>query len=215
MKFSVQPVVPADAQGLAAAMMGAWHEDTHWHFRWEDPSLDNLVRWCAERLPWNLVNSTTTKRHQKAINIETGEVVGYARWLLPPDLAEKNAWLEAHVSEASPDDYRLFEKKFKAAGYDEDATMPSAVSGDVLQFRSTPLEEADARIMKDGPYLILDYMTVAPAFQRRGIANMLVQNGIEISDKYRQKAHVMATPAGLKLYQNHGFKIVETVCRLF
>lgn len=39
---------------------------------------------------------------------------------------------------------------------------------------------------------------------------MLVKSGLEIADKYHKKAHVMARPAGLKLYEDQGFRIVET-----
>jgi hypothetical protein len=41
-------------------------------------------------IPWNLINRRAEKRHLKAIDVETGELAGYARWLLPPILADKN-----------------------------------------------------------------------------------------------------------------------------
>ena len=44
-----------------------------------------------------------------------GQVVGYARWLLPPDsgLANKDIWLEAQAAEPSPDDLNLFERNMQ------------------------------------------------------------------------------------------------------
>lgn len=40
---------------------------------------------------------------------------------------------------------------------------------------------------------------------------MLVQSGLKIADQYGIKTYVMSEPAGLKVYLNHGFKLVETV----
>jgi len=39
---------------------------------------------------------------------------------------------------------------------------------------------------------------------------MLVKSGLEAADTYHQKAHVMSSVAGLRLYEKHGFKVVET-----
>jgi len=39
---------------------------------------------------------------------------------------------------------------------------------------------------------------------------MLVKSGIKIADAYHQRAHVMSSVAGLRLYEKQGFKIVET-----
>jgi hypothetical protein len=151
MAFAEQPVVPADAKGLATTLMSAWYENPHWRFRYEDPSLERLIYYNSERIPWKLVTGRAEKRHQKVIDVETGDVVGYARWLLPPILAEKNVWPEAAVAEPSSEDRVLFEKKFRAV--DSNGDMPGHKTGGMTAFRSRPLEEADSRIMKDGPYL--------------------------------------------------------------
>lgn len=42
---------------------------------------------------------------------------------------------------------------------------------------------------------------------------MLVQSGLQIADRYNIKTYVMSEPAALKLYLNHGFKLVETVSK--
>ncbi|KAK9384800.1 hypothetical protein V1515DRAFT_610430 [Lipomyces mesembrius] len=208
MTFLVQPCVPADAQGLAATMVGARFGDPHWVFLWHSPSLKDVTAAAAERLPWNLINGRETTRHEKVIDLETGEVVGYARWNLPPVLAAKNVWPEAQVAEPTPEDRELFEKKFKAV---TDNGRIRGLKTDMSSFRSAPLEVVDAKIMKDGPYLTLDYLATAPALQRKGIATMLVQSGLKIADENGMRAYVMSEPAGLKVYQNNGFKVVQTV----
>lgn len=137
-------------------MMGARFEDPHWLFIWPNPSLEAIVAGAAERLPWNLLSGREKTRHQKAIDLETGEVVGYARWHLPPVLAERKknsnqvVWPEAQVAEPTPEHREFFESKFKAAT--DNGRIPG-LKKEVMLFRSVPLEAADAKIMKDGPYL--------------------------------------------------------------
>ncbi|KAK9234743.1 hypothetical protein V1525DRAFT_412079 [Lipomyces kononenkoae] len=210
MSFVVQPCVPADAPGLAATMMGARLTDPHWAFIWEDPDPEHIIAKAIDRVPWNLITGRNTKRHQKVINVETGEVVGYARWALPTVLAEKNnVWLEAKVLEPTQDEREIYEKSYQAVT--TNGRPMGMKTGSMMNFRSAPLETVDARLMEDGPFLTLDYLTTAPAFWHRGIASMLVQSGLKIADQYGIKTYVMSEPAGLKVYLNHGFKLVETV----
>ncbi|KGO41750.1 Acyl-CoA N-acyltransferase [Penicillium expansum] len=210
MPFIIQPCFPEDAPGLAATMMGARLTDHHWKCLWDDPSAERIIPGAIERLPWNLVTGTETKRHQKVIDVETGQVVGYARWSLPPILVKKgDVWLEAQVAEGTPADRIVYEKR-----YQENTRNGQPIGlnpGEMMRFRSAPLEEADARIMSDGPFLTLDYLTTDPSFWRRGIGSMLVQSGLEIADQQGVKTYVMSEPAALKLYLNLGFKLVDTV----
>ncbi|KAH8648271.1 hypothetical protein BGZ60DRAFT_499633 [Tricladium varicosporioides] len=211
MAISIQAVSVADTPRLARTMMGAWYGDPHWLTLWVRlPALGDLIYASEERLPWNLINGDKSKRYQKAIDTATGEVVGYARWVLPPILAEKGSWEEAHllVDEISSGERLDIENRFKAV------TENGKIKGldhAQLDFRNRPLEEADARIIQNGPFLVLDYLAVLPAFQRRGIATMLVRSGLRIADINNLKSYVMASPAGLKMYLDQGFEIVETV----
>ena len=118
MAFMLQSVVPADAHEIATVKTSAWCENPHWRIRWVDPSPEKMISCCAALFPWNLVNHREQKRHQKAIEIESGELVGYARWLLPPVLAEKNVWPEAGVAEPTEAERELFEKSCRTVEED-------------------------------------------------------------------------------------------------
>ncbi|MCJ1313306.1 hypothetical protein MMC25_006983 [Agyrium rufum] len=210
-QYIVQSARPADAAGLASAMMSAWYANPHWRNRWEAPNLEQLIGCCTERLPWTLVNGRDRKRHQKVVSAASGEIVAYARWSLPPDLAAKgDVWLEAQVPEPVPQDRKLFEEKSDAAG-DSNGEFPGARTDGVIEFKSAPLEAASERIWKGGPYLTLEYLTVAPRHQRKGIAPLLVKAGHAIADEYGVNVHVMASMEGLRLYETHGFQLIETV----
>ena len=56
----------------------------------------------------------------------------------------------------------------------------------------------------------LDYLATAPEYQRRGIGTMLLGAGLEVADAYGLKTYVTSSVAGAKLYQTHGFEVVET-----
>ncbi|KAJ5199672.1 Acyl-CoA N-acyltransferase [Penicillium cf. griseofulvum] len=210
MAFIIQPCFPEDAPGLAATMMGARLTDPHWRYLWENPSAESIIPGAIKRVPWTLMSSTETKRHQKAIDVETGQVVGYARWSLPPIMAKKgDVWLEAQVAERTSADRAMYETQ-----YQENTRNGQPIGlkgGEMMRYRSRPLEEADARIMPGGPFLTLDYLTTDPSFWRRGIGRMLVQSGLQIADQQGIKTYVMSEPAALKLYLSLGFQLVDTV----
>ncbi|KAJ5355864.1 Acyl-CoA N-acyltransferase [Penicillium concentricum] len=210
MAFIIQPCCPEDAPGLATTMMGARLTDPHWRALWESPSPESIIPRAIERVPWTLMTGTETKRHQKVIDVETGQVVGYARWSLPPILASKgDVWLEAKVAERTPADRAAYEKQ-----YQENSRNGQPIGlkgGEMMRYRSAPLEAADARIMPGGPFLTLDYLTTDPSFWRRGIGRMLVQSGLQIADQQGIKTYVMSEPAALKLYLSLGFRLLDTV----
>lgn len=152
MSFVVHPCDPADVPGLAATMMGARLTDPHWVTLWEDPCPEDIIARFRDRVPWNLITGRDTKRQQKVIDIETGEVVGYARWCLPLMLVEKNnVWLEAQVAEPTPAEREVYEKRYQAGT--KNGRAIGLKTGGMVTFRSAPLEAVDARIMKDGPFL--------------------------------------------------------------
>ncbi|KAE8548901.1 hypothetical protein TMatcc_010238 [Talaromyces marneffei ATCC 18224] len=191
-------------------MMGARLTDPHWAHLWEDPSSETIIAKATDRVPWNLVTGRDIKRHQKVINRVTGQVVGYARWILPPILAKNNdVWLEAQVAEVTAAECAAYEKQYQACT--KNGRAIGMKSGSMMSYRSAPLEAVDARIRRDGPFLTLDYLTTNPVFWRRGIGSMLVQSGLKVADQHAIKTYVMSEPAALKLYLNLGFKLVETV----
>ncbi|KAI9925799.1 hypothetical protein MW887_005605 [Aspergillus wentii] len=192
-------------------MMGARLTDPHWAFLWEDPDPTTLITRATERVPWNLITDRQSRRHEKVVCVETGEVVGYARWTLPAFLAEceKTVWVEAQIGEPSLEEKSMYKEKFNSTT--ENGRWIGMKDSAMMDYRSAPLEEADARITQDGPFLTIDYLTTSPSFWRRGIGSMLVQSGLKIADAYNLKTYVMSEPAGLKVYLNHGFEVVDTV----
>ncbi|KAJ5609447.1 hypothetical protein N7528_010014 [Penicillium herquei] len=211
MPFVVQGCSPADAPGLGAAMIKARLTDPHWVFMWEeDIPAEEMISRSTDRIPWNLVNGRDTKRHEKVIDDATGQVLGYARWLLPPDLANRNdVWLEAQAQDGTPEERATYEKMSDATS--RNGQPIGLKGGEQSRYRNAPLIAADARVTKNGPFLALDYLTTHPDFWHRGVGSMLVKSGLDVADQYGLKTYVMSEPAALKLYLNFDFQLIETV----
>jgi hypothetical protein len=153
MTFAIEPCFPADAPGLATAMMSARLTDPHWVKQWEDNILpSDIITKAIDRVPWNLINGRETKRHQKVVDSASGNlVIGYARWLLPPHLARNDVWQEAQVAKVTSDERAVFEKLAQA--YTKNGRPIGLKSGAEMNYRSAPLEAADERVTRDGPFL--------------------------------------------------------------
>lgn len=195
-------------------------------------SVDRVTSNFAQRPPRHLTNGRASRRHQIAIDDSTGQAVAYIRWILPQHLASAHpvVWPEAQVQEPTQQDKARFDKQYEDAS--EQGLRP-----DLLAYRSAPLEKIDAKIRESGPFLgmhtctrdcqcrstpdrkvqltswlrpELDYLTTAPEYQRRGIGAMLLVTGLEVADAHGLKAYVTSSVVGAKLYQKHGFEVVET-----
>ncbi|KAH7321805.1 acetyltransferase-like protein [Rhexocercosporidium sp. MPI-PUGE-AT-0058] len=207
MPYEVHPVIPADAPGLSNAMMSAFYTDQHWRLLWGTKPLSSIISDCTARLPWNLITSRGTKRHLKVFDTDTGEIVGYSRYILP-DRCEMQ-WLEAKVGEPSGEERRAFEESWK------DVTEGGRIRGldyGHLEEFGPDLERVEEGIMKSGgPFVSIDYMTTHPSHQRKGVASLMLKEALGKIDEAGLKVIVMSHPAGRKMYEDHGFEHVQTV----
>jgi len=83
MPYVVKPVKVEDAPGLSIATMSAFIRDPHWGLLWPNMSLEEIIDGCTQRFPRKLITGREKQRHQKVVDTETGEIVGYARWIIP------------------------------------------------------------------------------------------------------------------------------------
>lgn len=102
-----------DAAGLAKNNMSAFWEEKSWNLLWEDGSLPNRITAGELRMPRQLLTSRDVRRHQKVVETATGDIVGYARWILPESL--KDQWLESQTPNVSDEDRRRFDELFSKA----------------------------------------------------------------------------------------------------
>jgi hypothetical protein len=104
----------ADGPAIARNNVAAFWEDPHFRLDWAHRTLEEHIDCQIKRIPRTLLFKPTTKRNQKATDPETGRLLGYARWNLPPQYTtnadDTPVWPEAVVPAVSPEEEaRLFQ----------------------------------------------------------------------------------------------------------
>ena len=140
--WKIEPITISDATAIAKNTCGAFWEEPMWRLQWSGiqiPDTDTeitpefLASQLVKRQPLRLLQDRDTLRYQKAVDPETGELVGYARWRLPETATtttthngdESNeeektkeakeakwawAWTDAQIPDISATDKTLLEK---------------------------------------------------------------------------------------------------------
>ncbi|KAF4535852.1 Acyl-n-acyltransferase [Lasiodiplodia theobromae] len=194
-EYAIRPVSPVqDAADLAGTMVRAFYQDPHWASLWKNITLDEIIYDCERRLPRNLIGDLGIKRHQKAVDMATGKAVGYARWILPEGAADEERWADAAVPAVDDSTRRQFEQLFDSVTHDGGKIrhLNEAMVGEL----SIAIEVAEERVRRgDAEFL----------------RSMLLRSGLAYADEKRLKVLVVAKTPGVKLYEDHGFCIVEVV----
>lgn len=126
--------------------------------------------------------STASTTYIKAIDTDTGEILGMAKW---------NFFFNGHIITRSevPDIYQSREDKDYAEG----------VVATFVILRNQAIKERDGNVVN------LDILTVDPVHQRRGVGHVLVEWGTRKADELGFDAVVESSVFGRGLYEKHGF----------
>ncbi|KAH6645858.1 hypothetical protein BKA67DRAFT_695810 [Truncatella angustata] len=187
-----------DAAGIARNNMSAYWTDTTWKLNFKDRELEDIIVQCTKRIPTNLLNDRATKRHQKVVDTQTGTVIGYARWIMPDRLT--GDWLEAQAPEVSKEEEKEFMEQFCSADW---MRQPDRTG------LGQPLADIMERLLRAKDYIELEYLAVHPDYQRQGVASLLVESGIAVSEKLGVDLIVMAYKAAVGVYKRLGFEMLE------
>jgi hypothetical protein len=132
--FIVAPCTLDDASAIARNNISAFWEDKNWALMWtrKNKSRDYVISQAALRWPYNLVKDTIYRRREKVVDVSTGELVGFATWVLPKagvagedeDEAGKqeigDLWPEARVPEVDDETLELLKKRYDEADWESD-----------------------------------------------------------------------------------------------
>lgn len=142
-----------DAADLARNNMSAFWEDPTWKLLWpKDMTEEFIIEQCTKRVPRNLLRERVTLRHQKAIDPETGALMGYARWVLPESRTVKTSgepeWAEAQVLDVGADEKEKIESSFQSAWWEPRGDM------DALDDKNHVVMD---RIRSEKPYICVSF----------------------------------------------------------
>lgn len=90
--FKLEGCTVDDASGIAFTNGIACWEQYMWRtIRPKEKSREFVLESLAKILPMRLLSDRDTTRHVKAVDMETGLIVGYIRWSFPEGLLDKQA----------------------------------------------------------------------------------------------------------------------------
>jgi hypothetical protein len=98
-----------DAQYIALSKVSAFFEEPWWRLSWTGRTRESIVQSVADRSPKNLLADREVRRHQKVVHLETGDIAGYARWIMPE--SHKDHWLNAQTPDVSDEEREVFDKR--------------------------------------------------------------------------------------------------------
>ena len=97
----------ADGNGVGINNVSAFWDEDWWEMMWVGKTREDMIEVVSKRSPRNLLRDREIRRHQKVVDATTGEMVGYARWLVPS--THTSCWLDAQtpaVSTAEDQEYQ-------------------------------------------------------------------------------------------------------------
>lgn len=112
-----------DAHALARNNMSAFWTDDNWVLNWKGHrTLDQVIDISSKRQARNLLRDRVILRHQAAVDCDTGRIVGYARWKLPPghvtvEGTDVPQWVEAQVPDVGEAERDAFSKLAESADW--------------------------------------------------------------------------------------------------
>ncbi|KAH7015009.1 hypothetical protein EDB80DRAFT_706850 [Ilyonectria destructans] len=192
------PCTVDDGAALAKSNISAFWEQTWWSILWPNRTLDSIIEAAGARMPKLLLKERDIRRHQKVIDVESGEIVGYARWLLPA--SRKGEWLEAQTPDVSDEEKRALNKPYERADWNYREDM-GALDDHIHQWR---------RKYEHGDFIVLDYLGVRPDHHRQGVGSMLVQSGVEMAQSLGLDIFLVAMGRkALGMYLKAGFELLD------
>ncbi|KAF5484480.1 hypothetical protein CGCS363_v014803 [Colletotrichum siamense] len=199
--WKIVPCTLADAPALARNNMNAfWATDKNWKLGWtiQNIELDFLVGEVIKRMPNNLLKNRETLRHFKAVDPETGTLMGYARWELPAKYADAPEWADAQIPDVSEEERKAIKERSDGAWW-----KPYSMDG------INDCGPEKHRILAEDRYISLDYLAVHPDNTGKGVATALVQHGVRLAEEMGADVFILSFEAAVNIYKKQGLKEVH------
>jgi hypothetical protein len=157
MTYRVEPVAYEDARGLTQTMTRAMYEDDHYALLFNRIPVEQIAEDSAKRVPKNLTGERDIQRHEKVIHVETGEIVGYARWFLPDHLKGSTIWPETQMRPPTEKEEKLFQENYATT---VENGRRRIMNYDMAFEGGMELQRIFDELMQNGPYLGITLPTI-------------------------------------------------------
>lgn len=193
MGIQVLPAEDADMDRIfEIACIAFDRNEPLWDAMWPNHWLDTGRQKGAARMR-AIRTSTPSTTYLKAVDEESGIIMGMAKWNIFDDLSYST---------------NLDNPPQPAGDHWENEDEASFAALMTKLF----LDERNAAIRKNGGHLVsLDILTIDPAYQRRGVGDALVKWGTKVADDMRVEAVVESSVFGKGLYEKNGYVFVKDV----
>ncbi|KIW72808.1 hypothetical protein PV04_00980 [Phialophora macrospora] len=159
-------------------------------------------------------------------------IVGFAQWrcgyvevpkmdpFAAREATERNPSLETGVTNVAIAEVNGQDTRNSAVSTDVDSVAAGKVenSRNTPPFYSNPHDELARKLMnayistmRGKRHVYLHRLFVDPSYQRQGIGQKLLNWGIETADRENLGAWLFCRPAGYKLYERNGWKVVLAI----
>ena len=143
-----------DAEALAINNAGAFWGQPYWRMIWPaDAQLAYITEQLRKRIAARmLLVARDERRHEKAVDEHTGNLLGYARWLLPPALRSdgpESEWAEGLVPDVDVETRKALEELADSAWW-EPGEHKNSINTDELDAKISATKE---RILTKHEYM--------------------------------------------------------------
>ncbi|KAI3398255.1 hypothetical protein diail_9593 [Diaporthe ilicicola] len=213
--FTMSHATEADAECLAEVYYAAFQTDpgnTYWWPADKEP----MMEWTVRRTRGKMRDRSV--RHYKVVDVQTGDVVAFARWNIPEGSTRFGEW---PGGDGEVDVSGLVRSEGEApapltGGANTPGQSPAALdlplgSKEELcrDFFDGLSRMSSKWVTKD--MLNLSLIATSTKYFKRGAARALIVPMLEIADAEGVRAYLEATPAGKPIYEKLGFREVDSL----
>ncbi|KAE9376254.1 hypothetical protein N431DRAFT_435666 [Stipitochalara longipes BDJ] len=195
----------ADGPAITINNLTANHGGAHSSLTWPHRTLSYRITQVTARMPRTLLADPICNRSQKAVDPETGTLLGYARWYIPPSHAKNGegmAWEEAIVPRVSKEEEEEINRVAESVEWDPKPGNERMLEG---------VRDVKNEILGRRAFMRLDLLMVGPEHQRKGVGTALLQSGIREAEKLGLDIFCYASTMAVGLYKRLGFRIEREI----
>lgn len=185
----------------------------------EDPF--DMEKYTIESMPGHLVSRTC--HVIKAVNEETGEIMGVCNWGIKGFVPKTMPFFEERVAEAETKAKEETAAVAELAAVEKPKEEIKPVEDEPPKEETDPIKRLVAltngdmnawmsKVMPPGTKcLFIIGLTVAPKFQGRGVGSALLRWGTRICDENNVFAWVHSSDPAWGMYQKSGFEVIRSL----